>query len=90
MKHTVPAGNALHEAYAANYVAGVRRRTLGMAALSRPTAGAGLQGRLGLAEAVRLGELREALRELDFELAFKAGPAAPTSMGSVPALDLPK
>ena len=89
MRHLVFSGYALNKAYAVNYAGGVRQRTLGLAALARPTSGAGLYARLGLAAAHKALGL-QARRKSGFKIDFKVDPAAPFSVRTVPAFDLRK
>jgi hypothetical protein len=90
MGHPIFTGYTLHKAYAVRYVDGVRRRTLGLAALSCLTTRVGLHGRLGFAVAHRLPELQEALHRSALELEFKANTAASTCPGGAPEFDLRK
>jgi len=79
----------LRNAYAVNYANGVLRRGLGLQRLARPTAGAGLYGRLGLAAAHKALGL-QARRKAGFKIDFKVDPAAPFSVRNVPAFELRK
>jgi hypothetical protein len=79
----------LRNTYAVNYANGVLRRTLGLETLTRPTSGAGLYARLGLAAAHKTLGL-QARRKSGFRIDFKVDPAAPFSVRTVPAFDLRK
>jgi hypothetical protein len=79
----------LRNVYGVNYANGILRRTLRVRSLARPTSGAGLYGRLGLAAAYKFSGL-QARRKSGFKIDFKVDPAAPFSVRSVPAFELRK
>jgi len=79
----------LRNAYAVNYANGILRRALGVQALSRPTAGAGLYARLGLAAVHKYLGL-QAARKSGFNIDFKVDPTAPFSVRNVPAFEFRK
>jgi hypothetical protein len=67
----------------------VLRRTLGRHRLARPTSGAGLYARPGLAAAHRCLGL-QARRKAGFRIDFKFEPTAPFGVGTAPAFELRK